>query len=150
MSDSTVVAPVYDATPLIPRSVLFGNPEKASPQISPNGKMLAYIAPSDGVLNVWVRTVGVNGERVVTHDTKRGIRMFFWQKDSAHVIFLQDQDGDENWHIYQTDIEDLQTRDLTPFSGVHAQVVASSPDYPETLLVGLNVRNPQLIDVYRD
>jgi dipeptidyl aminopeptidase/acylaminoacyl peptidase len=139
----------YNATPLIPRSVLFGNPEKASPQISPDGKKLAYIAPSAGVLNVWICTLGADDERVVTHDAKRGIRMYFWQQDSAHIIFLQDQDGDEEWHIYQTDISSLETRDLTPFSGVHAQVVGSSPDYPETLLVGLNVRNPQLMDVYR-
>src|SRR5580700_5243541 len=107
---------VYSATPLIPRSVLFGNPERASPQISPNGKMLAYIAPADGVLNVWIKSFGANDDHVVTHDTKRGIRMYFWQQDSAHIIFLQDQDGDEDWHIYQTDISSLETRDLTPFS----------------------------------
>jgi len=143
----------YTATPLIPRSVLFGNPEKVSPQISPDGKLLAYIAPHNGVLNVWIRSFAVNDERiderVVTNDTKRGIRMFFWRKDSAHIIFIQDQDGDENWHIYQTEIASLETRDLTPFSGVHAQVVASNPDFPDTLLVGLNIRNPQLTDVYR-
>src|ERR1700722_15960740 len=113
-SEMSVTTATYDATPIIPRSVLFGNPEKASPLVSPNGKMLAYIAPSDGVLNVWIRTFGVDDERVVTHDTKRGIRMFFWQQDSGHIIYLQDQDGDEDWHIYQTDISSLETRDLTP------------------------------------
>lgn len=147
----TTASSAYGATPLIPRSVLFGNPEKASPLISPDGTMLAFLAPADGVLNVSVRVLGDNGDidRVVTKDTKRGIRMFFWQQDSAHIIYLQDQDGDEDWHIYQTDITSLETRDLTPYPGVHAQVVASSPDFPESLLVGLNVRNPQLIDVYR-
>lgn len=140
---------VYNATPLIPREVLFGNPERISPHISPDGKRLAYIAPFEGVLNVWVCTPEGKEEQVVTNDRKRGIRIFFWQQDSRHVIYLQDQDGDEDWHIYQTDIHTLETRDLTPFPKVHAQVVASHPDFPETLLISLNMRNPQLQDVYR-
>lgn len=45
---------------LIPRSVLFGNPERTSPQISPDGGSLAWIAPrffagrGDGVLNLYL------------------------------------------------------------------------------------------------
>ena len=41
--------------PLIPRSVLFGNPDRTSPALSPDGTLLGYVAPEDGVLNVWVR-----------------------------------------------------------------------------------------------
>ncbi len=140
---------VYDATPLIPRAVLFGNPERAAPSISPDGRTIAYLAPQDGVLNIWVQPVAGGETRVVTADTKRGIRIFFWQEDSQHVFYLQDLDGDENWHVYQTNIESLTTRDLTPHPGVHAQVVGVSSGVPNELLVGLNLRNPQLIDVYR-
>jgi hypothetical protein len=39
---------------LIPRAHLFGNPGKISAQISPDGRLLAWPAPADGVLNVWV------------------------------------------------------------------------------------------------
>ncbi|MBC8121376.1 MAG: S9 family peptidase, partial [Gemmatimonadaceae bacterium] len=67
---------------LIPRTVLFGNPEKVGPQVSPDGKLLAYLAPDAGVLNVWVRTLGQDDDRAVTADRKRGIRAFFWQEDS--------------------------------------------------------------------
>src|SRR5918992_292564 len=88
--------------PLIPRAVLFGNPEKAGPQVSPDGRLLAYLAPDGGFLNVWVRTLGQRDDRVVTNDRKRGIRNFFWQPDSRHVIYLQDEAGDEKWHAYQT------------------------------------------------
>jgi hypothetical protein len=63
--------------PLIPRSVLFGNPERSSPQISPDGAMLAYLAPDQGVLNIWVRTLGKTDDRAVTNDRKRGIRNLF-------------------------------------------------------------------------
>ena len=71
------------STPLIPRELLFGNPERTSPRISPDGTRLAYLAPdSKGVLNVWVRTIGQTDDQVITADKKRGIRQFNWQYDS--------------------------------------------------------------------
>jgi dipeptidyl aminopeptidase/acylaminoacyl peptidase len=135
--------------PLIPRAVLFGNPEKAGPQISPDGRLLAYLAPDGGVLNVWVRTMGKTDDRVVTNDRKRGIRNFFWQPDSRHVIYLQDEAGDENWHVYQTSVETKQTRDLTPFKGVQTQIVSVDPNFPDEMLVAVNDRDKRLHDVYR-
>lgn len=135
--------------PLIPREVLFGNPEKAGPQISPDGTKLAYLAPQDGVLNVWVRTLGHEDDQVVTDDRKRGIRSFFWQGDSAHVLYMQDADGDENFHLYQTQLAAKQTVDLTPFPGARALPLAADPNFPDTLLVSLNKRDPRLFDVYR-
>lgn len=79
-------------------------------------------------MNVWVRTFGQTDDQVITADKKRGIRIFFWQPDSAHVLYLQDLDGDENWHVYQTNLRNRNTRDLTPFQGVQAQVVAVELD----------------------
>lgn len=135
--------------PLIPREVLFGNPEKTGPQISPDGTKLAYLAPSDGVLNVWVRSVGHTNDRAVTRDTLRGIRAFFWQPgDSAHLLYLQDTGGDENFHLYQTEIESEQTEDLTPFAGARAVPLALPPNIPGRMLVSLNHRDPRVFDVY--
>ncbi len=135
--------------PLIPREVLFGNPEKAAPKISPDGGKIAYLAPKDGVLNVWTRTRGQDDDQPVTDDRKRGIRQFFWQADSAHVLYMQDRDGDENFHLYQTDLATKQTQDLTPFAGARALPVAADPNFPDTLLVSVNQRDPRLFDVYR-
>ena len=135
--------------PLIPREVLFGNPEKAGPQISPDGRMLAYLAPFEGVLNVWTRTIGQNDDRVATTDRKRTVRMFVWQGDSRHILYLQDNEGDENFHVFQTDLETNVTRDLTPFPGAKADVIAYDPKIPDTILLQINVRDPRLFDVYR-
>ena len=55
-----------DLPPIIPRQVLFGNPDKASPKISPDGKRLAYLAPDEGVLNVWIRTIGKTKQELVS------------------------------------------------------------------------------------
>jgi dipeptidyl aminopeptidase/acylaminoacyl peptidase len=147
----TTTAPTTTPTnaPLIPREVLFGNPTRMSPAISPDGTRLAWIAPHDGVLNVWVRTVGSDDERVVTSDDDRGIRSFTWAYDGRHLLYIQDRGGDENWRLYATDLTDGTTRDLTPFEGVQAQIVRLHEDFPDELLVALNRDNPELHDVYR-
>lgn len=146
---SPVAAQQKAATALIPRDVLFGNPQRADPQISPDGKQLGYLAPVDGVLNVWMRTLGKSDDRPVTSDTKRGIRNFAWQFDNRHILYVQDVGGDENWRLYQTDIATKQTKDLTPFEKVRVDLVAYDWKTPNAILVQMNKRDPQVFDVYR-
>src|SRR5258708_37565242 len=108
---------------LIPRQVLFGNPERVSPHISPDGTRLAWIAPHDGVLNVWVAPAGAEAggdwaaARVVTDDTDRGIRMFAWAHDGRHLLYLQDTGGDANSRLHDARLETLQRPGLTRSSG---------------------------------
>ncbi len=144
----TAVAQEKFTTPLIPREVLFGNPERTNPQISPDGTQIGYLAPVNGVLNVWVRTIGKNDDRAVTADTKRGIRNFIWQYDNQHVLYTQDVGGDENWRLYQTDIGSKQTKDLTPFEKVRVDLVAYDWKKPDTVLFQANKRDPKVFDVY--
>jgi dipeptidyl aminopeptidase/acylaminoacyl peptidase len=141
-------------TELIPLEVLFGNPERVSPDISPDGTQLAWIAPHNGVLNVWVAPAGGDGvdwatARVVTDDTDRGIRDFTWAHDGRHLLYVQDTGGDENWRLHDVDLVTGERRDLTPFENVQARIVATEPKFPTEVLVGLNRDNPQLHDVYR-
>jgi dipeptidyl aminopeptidase/acylaminoacyl peptidase len=140
-------APV--AVPLVPRTVLFGNPERTSPRISPDGSRLAWLAPEEGVLNVWVGTVGGDEARAVTRDRDRGIRSFLWAHDRRHLLYVQDTGGDENWRLYAVDLETGDIRDLTPFDDVQARVEDIDKRFPDHVLVGLNRDNPQLHDVYR-
>ena len=140
---------------LIPRQVLFGNPERLSPRISPDGTRLAWIAPHQGVLNVWIAPASAGAgvdwaaAQVVTDDTDRGIRMFAWAHDGRHLLYLQDTGGDENWRLHDVDLETMQRRDLTPFDGVQARLVAMERKFPAEVLIALNRDNPELHDVYR-
>ena len=137
-------------TVLIPRKVLFGNPDKASVQISPDGAYISYLAPRDGVLNVWIAPRdNIEAARPVTQDTGRGIRFFMWAYTSAHILYIQDKNGDENWRMYCVALPGNEVKDLTPYEGVQAQPYMVSPKHPEEIVVGLNDRSPQWHDIYR-
>jgi dipeptidyl aminopeptidase/acylaminoacyl peptidase len=136
---------------LIPRDVLFGNPQRAQGRLSPDGKWLSFLAPVNGVLNVWVVKTGEDLSKAVavTEDKKRGIRNHDWAYDNKHILYTQDKDGDENWHLYATNVETRKTKDLTPIEGVRAEIQEISHKHAKEILVGLNDRNPQLHDIWR-
>ena len=140
---------------LIPLSVLFGNPERVRPTISPDGTQLAWIAPHEGVLNVWLAPVSIAdgidlaAARVITDDADRGIRQFLWAHDGRHLLYVQDTGGDENWRLHDVDIQTMARRDLTPFDDVQTQFIGLERELPDEVLIGLNRDNPQLHDVYR-
>jgi dipeptidyl aminopeptidase/acylaminoacyl peptidase len=135
---------------LIPRKTFFANPDKASPSLSRDGQRLGYVAPVDGVMNVWVANVGdIASAKPVTSDSRRGIRSYFWPYSSDHILYIQDRDGDENWHVYSVELSSGTERDLTPYEDVHAQILQLSPEHPEDALIAVNDRDAQLHDVYR-
>ena len=133
---------------LIPRTVLFGNPVKSRPNISPDGKMMAYLAPVNDVLNVWVKTIGKADDRAVTEDKIRGIRRYFWAEDSKHIMYLQDVGGDENWRLYGVNLNTNEVKDFTPYEEVQVQIIDTNKHFPNELLIGMNKDNPRVHDVY--
>ena len=134
---------------VIPRSALFGNPEKTQARISPDGKYISFIAPRDGVLNVWLapRTDPANA-KPITNDQKRGIRQHFWAYDSKHVLFSQDEGGDENFHLYAVDVVANTQKDLTPYKGIRAELAGLSWKKPGVIAVSLNDRTPEFHDLW--
>ena len=141
---------MHREVPLIPRTVFFGNPDRVAVQISPDGAHLSWLAPLDGVLNVWVAPRDdLAAAHPITHDTGRGIRFYLWAYTNAHILYTQDTSGDENWRLYAVELRSRAVKDLTPFTGVQAQLTEVSPKFPEEVVVGLNQRNPQWHDLYR-
>jgi dipeptidyl aminopeptidase/acylaminoacyl peptidase len=150
LADAVATPARAELPPLIPRKVLFGNPRRAGYELSPDGTRLAFVAPSEkGVSNVWVQTLGKKDARMVTQDTHRGIGGFRWAEDGRHILYRQDRDGDENWHIYSVDLDQNLVRDLTPFLGVRAQGFHTSSKHANEILVDLNIRDKRVFDVHR-
>ncbi len=137
-------------TPLIPRKIFFGNPDKELVQISPDGAHIAYLAPLDGVLNVWVAPrEDLGASRPITFDKDRGIRFYTWAYTNNHILYIQDRNGDENWRLFSVDLSVAEAKDLTPFEGVQTQFKKASPTIPQEIVIGLNNRTSEWHDIYR-
>ena len=135
--------------PLLSRQLLFGNPERSGGAVSPDGRWLGFIAPRDGVLNVWVAPVDRPTEaRPITHDRLRGIRGFSFAYDGRHVLYAQDQGGDENFQVFAADLESGNSRALTP-KGSRAGIAGLSAEHPGEVLVSVNDREPRFFDLKR-
>lgn len=137
---------------LIPREVLFGNPIKAKPRISPDGQNIAYLAPVNDVLNVFVGHLtnsGIEDVHQVTFSTKRGIVYYFWSPDSSQILYLQDTDGDENWRLYGVDVMGNEDRCYTPYDNIKVSICGVSKLHKDYILIALNKDNPQEHDVYK-
>jgi dipeptidyl aminopeptidase/acylaminoacyl peptidase len=134
---------------LIPRTALFGNPVRAQARLSPDGRYLSFLAPKNGVLNVWLAPLGkLDAAQPITDDKKRGIRQHQWADDGHHILFLQDEGGDENWRVHSVDVQSRKQVDLTPLDKVRAEIVGLSHERPDIALIALNDRTPEYHDLY--
>ncbi|QNE32053.1 S9 family peptidase [Sphingomonas sp. NBWT7] len=135
--------------PLIERTKLFGNPEKTGGLLSPDGKWISFIAPRDGVLNVWVAPAAdPAAARPLTAEKIRPIRQTFWAPDSRQILFVNDKGGDENFRLYGVAVDGGAARDYTPFDKVRVMPIGESTTIKDRILIGLNNRDPRWHDVY--
>ena len=140
-------APAPDA-PLIARQALFGNPTKSAGRLSPDGKYVSYLAPRDGVMNIWVAPAATpNKAKPISASKDRPIRQYFWAPDSKSVLYIQDKGGDENFLLYGIDPVTGAERTLTPFEKTRVQIVGGSTIHKDRILIGANNRDPQVFDV---
>ncbi|HEY0028359.1 MAG TPA: alpha/beta fold hydrolase [Allosphingosinicella sp.] len=146
---AAVPALAQNEAPLIPRETIFGNPTKTAGRLSPDGKWLSWIAPRDGVLNIYVAPASSPAAaRPLTNERQRPIRQYFWAPDSKQILFINDKGGDENFLLYGVDIASAQERALTPFDKTRVQIVNISNDVPDRILIGVNNRDPRWHDVH--
>jgi acetyl esterase/lipase len=134
---------------LIPRAAIFGNPDRVSVQLSPDGRWLAWLSPANGVLNVSVAPVAdLAAARAVTGAAKRPVYGYIWAYDSRTILYVDDANGDENLRVYAVDVTTLAKRDLTPVAGVQAQLLGVSPKRRNLVAIGLNDRDVSWHDVW--
>ncbi|HEY1709699.1 MAG TPA: S9 family peptidase [Rhizomicrobium sp.] len=133
----------------IPRSMFFGNPSRAAATVSPDGRNVAFLAPRNGVLNIWVAPVNAPDKaRPLSDEKTRPIPAFFWAPDSSRLLYLQDTGGTENYLLYGVSL-DGKTQAYTPFDKTRVEPIAISPDVKDAVLIGINNRDPQWHDVYK-
>lgn len=135
---------------LIPRQVLLGNPFRSGAQLSPDGARIAFLAPREGVMNVWVAQIDTPDQATpVTAERVRPVRSYFWSPDSRQILYIQDKGGDENFLLYGVNLDTGETRNYTPFENVRVLMVGTSTEIEHEVLIGLNDRDPRWHDVHR-
>ncbi|MBV8415092.1 MAG: S9 family peptidase [Verrucomicrobia bacterium] len=134
--------------PIIPLRDFFRNPETTGYEVSPSGELIGFLKPVDHRLNVWVQPKSGGEAKQITNVKDRDIRGFFWKGDK-YVLYLKDNGGDENYHLYVAQSDGSGSRDLTPFEGVRAEMIDDLEDDPTDLIIGLNQRNKEVFDAYR-
>ncbi|HTR86344.1 MAG TPA: S9 family peptidase [Reyranella sp.] len=136
---------------LIPRRLLFSAPDRTRVNISPDGKLIAFLRPVDGVQNVWVAPLADPGsERALTKISDRDVNsQIVWPYDNRHVVYFREQGGDENWQAHAVDVTNGEIKPLTPGPGVTSYVQQTSVHFPGELLVGHNARDKRFFDVHR-
>ncbi len=119
-------------------------------RISPDGRWLAFAAPRDGVMNLWLcPSDDLRAARPVTNDRKRGVSSLTWAFDSEHLLYAQDEGGDENFHLHSVSVASSAVRDLTPFPGARGLLHAVSRKHRHEVLITLNQRDRRFADIYR-
>ncbi len=149
---NTVPSPSAIARPArvqIPRRAFFGNPSRSSATLSPDGRHIAFLAPREGVMNIWVSPTGdLAAAKPLSAESSRPVLMFFWARDSSRLIYPQDKGGTEDYLLYGVEL-DGRTVAYTPFEKTRVQVVRTSPEVPDAILIGLNNRDPRWHDAWR-
>jgi dipeptidyl aminopeptidase/acylaminoacyl peptidase len=145
--------------PLIDRELIFGNPEIAGAQISPDGKYIAFLKPWNDTRNVWVKKTEApfSDARRLTAETKRPVGGYLWSRDGKYVLYVKDNDGDENFNVHAVDpsaapatgSEIAASRDLTGLKGVRVELFAAPKSDPDALYIGLNDRDKAWHDLYK-
>lgn len=135
---------------LIPRQVIFGNPDKMAVSISPNGEYIGFVAPHNNVLNVWIAPKdNIENAKVITNDTTKGIREYAWAYDNKHIIYSLDNDGDENDRLFIQNIIDGSLKRITPEKDVKAMVVEMNYRHPNDIIIATNERTKNYFDLFK-
>lgn len=137
-----------EAAPLIPLKDFFRNPVAAGYQVSPGGDYISWMAPWENRLNVFVQPVDGGKALRLTSATKRNVAGYFWAAKDQ-IVYLQDDGGDENFHLFAVNADGSGKKDLTPFPGVRVGVVDDLRDDEDHILIGMNKRDARVFDVYR-
>jgi dipeptidyl aminopeptidase/acylaminoacyl peptidase len=147
------------ASDLIDRELFFGNPALASPQLSPDGRWIAFLKEKEGILNLHLVGWGEKFEsaRALTAEKSRPPAGFTWTRDSRYLLVSQDSGGDENYRLRRLDLTapaDPQTglpevQELPIQKGARAMVMALPKAKPNEALLQVNERDEKYFDVER-
>lgn len=135
---------------MISRADLFGDPVRQAGQISPRGDQVAFLAPRDGVINLWVLPVdAIEDARPLTDERARGVSSFVWAQDNASLLYFVDSLGDGRMRLFAVNAAgSAPPRALAP-EDTHVEILGVSADDANGVVATLRGRDQAYADVVR-
>lgn len=136
------------APSLVPRALLFADPERTSVRLSPDGSQIAYVAPLHGAQNLWLAPAADPSSARPLTDLRTGsIEELRWSSSGRHVAYLHDPTGEEDYRLHAVDVAAGTDRPLTP-EGARAEFMHGCSGKGDRLLIQLYERDPRYGDLY--
>ena len=127
----------------------FSKPKASVFRLSPNGKYMSYMEKDEkGKQHVYVKEIATGKVRRIIEEKDELIRGYGW-KNNERLLYMMDQGGNENYHIYAVNLDGTNNVNLTPYEGVRAGIAAFLKEQKDYVVIVLNKNNRQVFDPYK-
>ncbi len=131
---------------MIPLELLFGEPERSAPRLTRDGAAVAYLAPYDGVRNVWIQPFGgdprpLTRSPVPVHD-------FALPYGGDWCVFVVDDAGKESWRLHAVHPRTEETHEVFAREGVQAELAGVGRARPGCVAFRANDRDAERHDLW--
>lgn len=127
----------------------FAKPKASGFKLSPNGKYLSYYEKdTDNKRHVYVKEVATGKIKQAIKEKKELIKGYGWI-NNERLYYMMDNAGDENYHIYASNIDGSNTKDLTPYKNVKASIINMLKDQKDYIIISMNKNNPQIFEPFK-
>jgi len=127
----------------------FAKPKTSGFQLSPNGKYISYREKDDkNKRHVMVKEVATGKVVRAIEEKDELIRGMGWINDER-LVYVMDQGGNENYHLYAINLDGSNNIDLTPFEGVQASILNMLKEQKDYIIIQMNKDNKQVFEPYK-
>ncbi|MGB5226818.1 MAG: S9 family peptidase [Eudoraea sp.] len=127
----------------------FAKPKASTFRFSPDGKYMSYREKDDnGKRHIYVKEISTGDITRAIEEKEELVRGYGWV-NNERMVYLMDNGGDENYHVYAVNLDGSDLKDLTPFEGVRTQFSDLLKDDKDHIIVQMNKNNPQVFEPYK-
>lgn len=126
----------------------FAKPKASAFKLSPDGKYMSYMEKdADNKNHVYVKEIATGKVTRAVEEKDELIRGYGWI-NSERLYYIMDKGGDENYHIFASNVDGSNAKDLTPFDGVTASILNILKDQKDFIIISMNKNNKQIFEPF--
>ncbi|WP_350287137.1 S9 family peptidase [uncultured Croceitalea sp.] len=127
----------------------FAKPKASTFRFSPDGKYMSFREKDEkGKRHIFVKNVATGEVTKAIEEKEELVRGYGWI-NNKRLVYLMDQGGDENYHVYAVNLDGTELKDLTPFDGVQAQFSDLLKEDKDHIIVLMNKNNAQVFEPFK-